>query len=82
MQADPVDRPHRNRAPGRGIFAAARVRLMGPGEGVTSASVLDPSSLLAGKLQRIFVYSEAQCHSDPAKMERDQVVTGSIPDAS
>ena len=31
---DPVDRPHRNRAPGRGIFAAARVRLIAaPGRG-------------------------------------------------
>jgi hypothetical protein len=34
VPADPVDRPHRNRAPGRGIFAAARVRLIAaPGRG-------------------------------------------------
>jgi len=41
VPADPVDRPHRNRARGRGIFAAASGQAdRGPGEGVTSASVL------------------------------------------
>jgi len=62
VQADPVDRPHRNRAPGRGIFAAARVRLIAaPGRESRAHPSWTQVPWQLGKLQLIFVDLEAQC---------------------